>query len=220
MLDIKKATIIAITIVLIYLIYDKVLNQTEHLKVRAKDGEVYNVLEDYTGKKETAELFSRINQKMLNFLDALKKKYGVNSVGLSGYKTHPRNELVGIVDRVLSNYNFEALFETEPTGKSGTSYTVEKGEELHMCMRNKDSLALHNEHEIMFVALHELAHMGNLGWGHGTDFWEVFKFILHEANELGIHKPINYKHYPIVYCGLTVDYNPYFDNQVKSIWVQ
>ena len=217
-IDFKNALIIAVVIVLIYFVYVKVFNDSEHMKVQATDGHTYNILEDYEDKKETAELFSRINRKMLMFLEALKKKYGVNAVGFDGYSTHPQNELIGIVDRVLSNYNFEALFETEPTGKSGTSYTVEKGEELHMCMRDKKTLKLHNEHEIMFVALHELAHMGNLGWGHGTDFWEVFKFILHEANELGIHRPVNYKYTPIYYCGLKVDYNPYFDPEVNSIW--
>lgn len=220
-LNIIKASVIAVSIILIYYIVDKVRRQREFLEITASDGETYHVLEDYEGKKETAEMFARINVKLLKFLELLKKKYKVNHAGVTpemlGLSAKQKN-LHDIVDRIVSNYDFESLFETEPTGRNGTSYTVEKGEELHMCARNKDTLKLHTEHEIMFVAIHELAHMGNLTWGHDESFWEIFKFLLYEADLADIHEPINYSEDPMVYCGLLVDYNPLFDPGCKKIW--
>jgi hypothetical protein len=66
--------------------------------------------------------------------------------------------------------------------------------------------------------LHEMAHIGNYnGWGHNKRFWSVFKFLLEEAKESKIYKPINWADYPTKYCGLDVKYNPLFDNTVMSI---
>lgn len=210
---------IAVLIVVIWLC---IKNRKETVKIKSSDGEYYHVLEEYGGKNETAEMFAEVNSGIMKLLDILKSKYRVNMT-----ERNPDDLLAddsinvmlrGIVQRVITNYNYESLFETEPTGKNGTSYTVEKGEQLHMCVRRKDTLTLHSVHDVMFVALHELAHMGNEEWGHGQHFWEIFKFILHEAKLAGIHEPERYDLKPIEYCGLRVDYNPYFDRLVKQIY--
>ena len=41
--------------------------------------------------------------------------------------------------------------------------------------------------------------------------WENFKFILGNAVEIGIYKPIDYKKKPKGYCGMTITDNPYYD---------
>ena len=64
---------------------------------------------------------------------------------------------------------------------------------------------------LMFVVLHELTHMMNNKWDHHLDFWLLFKFLLTNAADIGIYSPVNYKIYPINYCGLDLYYNPYFD---------
>jgi hypothetical protein len=72
----------------------------------------------------------------------------------------------------------------------------------------------------MFVVIHELAHIANERWGHSSEsqFWEIFKFLLHEAKLCGMHTPVDYSKYPVMYCGLNVNYNPYFDDNVKKMW--
>lgn len=187
------------------------LRRREYFAV-VQNGISYNVLPaaDYA---LAAERLAVTNEKILTFLVWLKKKYNVGSLP----SRPPANRAEDIADRVLSNYNTEMLFETEPTGAEGTSYTVDKGKELHMCVRRKDDRTLHTVDELVFVALHELAHMGNPTWGHEADFWEVFKFLLVEAAESGIHVPTDYSIVPLVYCGLTVGYNPYFDSRVKNV---
>ena len=208
-----KALVIALIIIVIYFYFS---NRKEFVKVKSNhDGMYYNVLEDYKNKQDTADTMAKVNTKMLQFLAHLKEKYHVNMIDPPPPQILANERARQTAVRIVRNYDFEKLFETHPTGKNGTSYTIEKGQELHMCVRGKDDLKLHDEHDIMFVALHELAHIGNPTWGHKKDYWEVFKFVLGEAKEAGVHDPRDYRNDPIVYCGLTVDYNPYYDTTLK-----
>ena len=51
----------------------------------------------------------------------------------------------------------------------------------------------------------------SLSIGHDDEFWENFKFLLDNAVEMNIYKPIDYKSQPQDYCGLTITDNPYYD---------
>ena len=63
----------------------------------------------------------------------------------------------------------------------------------------------------MFVALHELTHVGTKEIGHPKQYWINFKYILEKAEEIGIYKPVDYDKNPKKYCGMTISDNPYFD---------
>lgn len=181
-------------------------------------GEKYAVIDDFADYENAAKLIADINSRVLQFLEYLKRKYGANRYdgGDHGLGEHT----TGIVDRVLSNYNPEVIRETNPITSKDTSYTIDKGRQLFVCMREKKSpYRLHKRDDLLFVVLHEISHMGAKNFGHGPEFWQVFKFILHEARLSGIYNPVNYREYPIDYCGLHVDYNPYFDKKVYSIWL-
>ena len=43
------------------------------------------------------------------------------------------------------------------------------------------------------------------------NFGKHLNLFLGEAKESGIHEPKNYALAPTMYCGLKIDYNPYFD---------
>ena len=45
---------------------------------------------------------------------------------------------------------------------------------------------------LTFVALHELAHVATVEVGHTENFWRNFKFLLHEAEEIGIYNVVDY----------------------------
>jgi hypothetical protein len=47
--------------------------------------------------------------------------------------------------------------------------------------------------------------------GHKQEFWQNFKFVLENAKESGIYKPVDYKKSPEQYCGMTITDNPYYD---------
>jgi hypothetical protein len=120
------------------------------------------------------------------------------------------------IQQLLRNYDSGLIYEISPLNNAGiTSYTQNK-RKLILCLRKKEPNArgvneLHDINTVMFVNLHELSHMMNDLWGHKMNFWILFKFMLTNAVECGIYKPVNYAQHPIIYCGLKLTYNPVFD---------
>ena len=110
------------------------------------------------------------------------------------------------------NYNPDTLSETIP-GSKYTSYSVNKGEEIAICIRNKDNTFM-NINTILFVTIHELAHVMTLSTGHTKEFWNNMKYLLEEAEKINLYKPVNYNKYNESYCGMTINSTPYdFDNK-------
>jgi len=64
---------------------------------------------------------------------------------------------------------------------------------------------------LTFVAIHELAHIMTLSEGHKQIFWQNFKFLLENAKDANIYKPVDYKKKPQDYCGMSITDNPYYD---------
>lgn len=123
------------------------------------------------------------------------------------------------IAQLVRNYSPDRIYEISPrnTGDA-TSYTEDK-RTLVLCLRHKKPNAvgkyeLHDINTMMFVVLHELGHMMNNTWNHKLDFWVLFKFLLLNATEAGIYKPVDYSKYPINYCGLWLRYNPIYDNNI------
>jgi predicted metal-dependent hydrolase len=95
------------------------------------------------------------------------------------------------------------IYETEP-GSNLTSYSVNKGEELSVCLKSKTDNKLHDINLLMYVVIHEMAHMGCPEIGHGDLFKKVFKFFAEESVKIGIYKYVNYNKYPVEYCGMNL----------------
>jgi hypothetical protein len=116
------------------------------------------------------------------------------------------------VQRLVENFNPTTIKETLPTSEY-TAYSENKGEKLAFCLNknNKDNNNLIDQNTLMFVAIHEIAHIMTLSVGHTEEFWQNFKFLLENAVQLGIYEPIDYKKNPKNYCGMTISDNPYYD---------
>ena len=130
--------------------------------------------------------------------------------------------LQDLTRNLIKNYNPDNLIENNPPNSENTSYVEDKGAVFAVCLREKAS-GKNNFHDrgiLEYVLLHELAHLSTKKIGHESrEFWINFKILTIEAVELGIHKPVDYKHEPTVYCSLHVDYNPYFDKRVPvTLW--
>lgn len=189
-----KYTLIIVCIILILYYYNSYESYTIN-------GIHYKVSNRYENPEEAAQILDYLNRNNIELLRHLRLKY----------KSGVMNNNVQFL---LDNYNPEVIFEHIPIGTKNTSFVVDKGSSVGFCLREKVSGKdiLHDKHTLMFVNLHELTHMYNKTWGHERDFWKSFKFILQEAKEAGIHEPKNYSLTPIMYCGLNVKYNPYFDS--------
>lgn len=94
---------------------------------------------------------------------------------------------------------------------SGTSFTVNKGERMEMCVATRDSTEkTYDLNLLMFVTIHELSHVGCVEIGHGEEFQAFFKYLLKESIKYGIYKHTDYAKKPVEYCGLTITRSPGF----------
>ena len=159
------------------------------------DGQTYCVRE--RDKVElAADRLARVNKNLLAVINYCHQNF-------------PDNENV---IRMKKGYNPKKIVETLPTSKY-TAYSENKGEKLAFCLDTKKNNGnLIDLNTLTYVALHELAHVATKSIGHTPEFWNNFKFLLTQAKNINIYKPINYKQNPQQYCGMTISDNPYFDS--------
>ena len=114
------------------------------------------------------------------------------------------------VGRFLARYKPDVFIENDMSSKD-TSYSENKGEKIVVCLRDKTkppAYPLIDENTVMFVMLHEMAHLMTETIGHTQEFWSNFKRILHDAVKLGIYTQVNYSQNPVPYCGMQITDSP------------
>ena len=139
--------------------------------------------------QEAADLIAQIRQK----LELLVKHL---------IKTYPNQERTL---RMKKNFNPDRIKEgiDDP---NYTSYSINKGEQIVLCLRTNNKLMDLNT--MMFVVLHELAHICTESIGHTEEFWTNFKWILEESINIGIYKKQDFKLNNVEYCGMTITDSP------------
>jgi hypothetical protein len=144
---------------------------------------------------EAADLLASVNIKL-------------NKIVKHMYSNYPEKKCV---QRLKEGFNPKKMYETLPTSEY-TAYSENKGEKLAFCLnRRKNGTRLIDENTLTFVALHELSHIMSSTVGHTDEFWQNFKYILTNAIDIGIYKPVDYKKKPQPYCGMDISDNPYYD---------
>ena len=119
-----------------------------------------------------------------------------------------KNKLKNDIDRLVKNFNPNSFSETTPDAQY-TSYSVNKGEKIVFCLRDKtDGENLVKENIMTFVAIHELGHLMTKSIGHEPEFWNTFKLLLKIAIDHGIYKNINFNSTPKEYCGVKITDTP------------
>lgn len=112
------------------------------------------------------------------------------------------------VQRLLRRFNPNNIMETDGNS-SYTSYSVNKGEKMVICLRKRDgSNELIDLNTIMFVTLHEYSHVMTKSVGHTEEFWDNFRFVLRNAIKIGIYECVDYQSNPQKYCGIEVNSSP------------
>jgi hypothetical protein len=118
------------------------------------------------------------------------------------------------VQQLTRNFEAQAYRFTEATPDAEhTSYSVNKGEAVHFCLRQREGgdESLVDEEIITFVALHEMGHMITKTIGHDADFWNNFAWLLQEAERIGIYKHRDFRAHPVSYCGMKITDQPTYD---------
>lgn len=117
---------------------------------------------------------------------------------------HPKD----VRTRRLIDNLADIKMEESPFEDDTSSYTVNKGELIALCIRNKEDKDFHDWNTLLFVLIHELAHVASITTGHNQEFVRNFKWLLERANEAGLYQPVDDSKNPITYCGVRVTNNP------------
>ena len=88
-----------------------------------------------------------------------------------------------------------------------TSYSVNKGEEIVLCVRSKLDNSLHDIDILMYVAIHELAHVICPEIGHTKLFNQIFQYILRVAETHHLYHYTDYANDRAEYCGIDITQN-------------
>jgi hypothetical protein len=176
-------------------------NYFERAHVKSEvDGNVYIIrsgLKDKDDLQKSANALGTINIKVLKLIDYLKTMYS----------TDPNRSY--FIKKLEKNYSPKILSEAA-IDKRYTTYTVDKSD-MYICLRTRDNKRnLYDTNTLMYVVLHELAHLcnydiqGNPIHGHGIEFKMIFKTLVKSAIDSGVYTYQNYSLNPVEYCGLYI----------------
>jgi hypothetical protein len=182
--------IIIISLYVTIYIWNRVeTNSAKHILLKSDvDGNYYYVQKKYHDSQKACDLLAQIKIRLEKLIQHLEKKYPDDSRVL----------------RILSQFDSTNLVEND-NNMNVTSYTQNKGEKMVFCLRTRnDTAQLHSINLLMFVAIHELAHVCSVSVGHQSEFWNNFSFLLKEALDAGVWKYIDFKNNPAQYCGTKI----------------
>ena len=181
--------ILASIVIVSYFAYTTYMNDNL-IKIKSTVDNNEYFVQDKDDAAEAANLIAQIRKNLILLVEHL-------------IKSHPPDDIRIIL--LKENFNPDALREVED-GSSYTSYSINKGEKIVLCLRNKDGLV--NINTMMFVCLHELAHVCNETIGHDAAFWDTFRWILEESINIGIYKKQKFAEHPEPYCGMIINSSP------------
>jgi hypothetical protein len=190
---------------------DRFTIEQTHAVVSSVDGMRYRVHEGHAGPQRAADTLARLNARIIDLMRHLRGRYLRG--GGDGLAAHPQRREA--VLQLLARYNPDNLAENSPKDPSGdTSYTIDKGAVVAICLRDRDpggDSRIHDIDTLTFVTLHEMAHIAIKDIDHPPRFWSAFRFILEEAEAAGVYTSPRYEQAPRQYCGVKIDYNPRYD---------
>ena len=160
------------------------------------DGQKY-IVRNLPDKQDAADRLARTRGKLLRLMQSLKQ-------------TYPDKPFVA---QLIRNFDGDpSRFSESTPDASYTSYSVNKGEKVYMCLRQRNEKEeLVDENIITFVALHEMSHIGTSEIGHTALFWNNFGWLLKRAEEIQIYEYTDFAAHPVEYCGIHITDQPTYD---------
>ena len=194
----EVSTVIVFLLIIIFfsIVISIILEHSElflEYRVAKNNNKTYGIQEIFNESSKAIELLARLHEEMDTLVANLKKKY-------------PNDDRILRLVKGVEKIKIE-----EAPNDDGSSYTINKGELMALCLRHKKGdHPFHDYNTLQFVMIHELAHIASVSEGHNQEFINNFRFLLREAKALGYYEPVNYSNEPIYYCGIKLTNNPYF----------
>lgn len=158
-----------------------------------KNNTVYRV-QNLPDKQEACDRMAEIHGKLERLIEH--------------YKNDPASVADPRVHVLITRFRPENMCENDLDADS-TSYSENKGDKIVICLRNKTPpYEFVDNNTVMFVILHEMAHLMTTTTGHTPEFWSNFRRILQDGVKVGIYQEVNYARQPTPYCGMTITDSP------------
>ena len=184
--------IIVIICIIAFIIY-YFINYKDMTYIKSDIDNEYYLVRNTQDKQHACNTLARIKSNILklsNYLYKNKKKFKDYDLYIDRlYKRAP--------DIILVESTSDSMY---------TSYSINKGEQIVFCLRTrKFQNNLHNINLMMYVVLHEIAHVAcPIYDNHGPLFQKIFSFLTTEAIKLKIYEKIPFNEEPEEYCGLMI----------------
>jgi predicted metal-dependent hydrolase len=187
--NISDPFIIIIIIIFIYILY--IINKKKLTVIETSNNGLKVMVYNDSKKITAAELLGEMIKKMFKLRNHLEK----NIDKYPEYKEY--------IELLINNFKEDrtSIYENDPSSDL-TSFSVNKGEEIAFCLRSKENKQFHKINLLMYVAIHEMAHVACPEIGHGELFKTVFKFLTLVAIEIGLYILDDYGEHPVEYCGM------------------
>lgn len=186
-----RIIIVMVILLLIGILYFN-LQYYDMTYVRSDIDGSYYLVRDTMDKQYASNMLAKIRHNILKlseYVDVNRSKYP---------------EMVPYIDQ-LSKRIKNVIIQESSSRSHYTSYSVNKGEQLVFCVRtSRSGNSLHDINLLMYVVIHEMAHVGCPEYGHTPLFKKIFAFLCHRAIEIGLYEKIDFNREPMEYCGMNV----------------
>ena len=188
----KELTSILVGIIVVSVAFNYFYKNLHLTKVTSTIDMRTYIVRKLPDKVDAANKLATISQKLTDLVDHVYK--------------HDRDR--DGVHQLKEKFNSRNITENAPGGRY-TAYSVNKGEELSICLRNATDNKFINNNLIIFVSIHELAHVMTDEVGHTEKFWDNMKYLLEQGQQIGVYTPEDYDKNPQMYCGQEINSTPY-----------
>jgi|TARA_B110001469_G_C9632407_1_gene316524 hypothetical protein len=190
---------ITLSLVILYFVYTNYIRKTIYLeKVMARNGQTYRV-RNLRDKGEAANRLGDLGDTLDSLCSSCK--------GYDNQRSDNEYDRVKAIERLIRKFDPKELTENIP-GSQHVAYSVNKGDELSICLRDIETERFIDTNTVRFVAIHELSHIMSRSSGHTTEFWDNMKFLLEKAVTQGVYTPEDYQKRPVNYCGIEITSSP------------
>lgn len=161
--------------------------------VKADVDNEYYLVRDLSDRQQASNLLARLKQRIETLTRYLSERRDTEYAKFAPYIRQLEDRIKNVV--VLESSE-DSVY---------TSYSVNKGEQIVFCLRSREiKNQLHKLNLLMYVVLHEMAHVACPEYGHTPLFKEIFTFLATVAVSIHLYERIDFARDPTEYCGLTI----------------
>ena len=165
---------------------------SEMVFVKAGDGNEYTV-RNLPDKQVAADTLAELRRRMELLVQEMSSNPDV------------QDEFCSLqIEQLKDRFKPDKICES-PSDSKYTSYSVDKGAKIFVCLRNKQTGEIADINTLTYVSIHELSHVMSSEVGHTDQFWSNFKSLLRQAMALNIYTYVDYSKSPMPYCGISIN---------------